>query len=263
MLPPGLRHIPYVCGKRTSAVIPAVLWTPANDPLLVAWWNAQDTAKMTFSGNNLLTWLDETGVHTFTSATAPTYNTASIGGLTVLNYAPGAAMSSDTLTHPQNWIALAIIQPANVAQTPTFLNADNNSTVRQAQYLRTASGPTTATIAFNTAPTPFTATGPTVIVNGTSYVIDGMSTGAAVSHAINGTVGTPVAETGTMAALSIAMNLPSGTYTGLIGDVVLSGSSSTSVRQKYEGYMAWKYGLQGSLPGGFPYKNRPPFVGDP
>lgn len=50
-------------------------------------------------------------------------------------------------------------------------------------------------------------------------------------------------------------------YTGDIGEIVVTQSIlATSDRQKMEGYMAHKWGLESSLPGGHPYKSLPPTV---
>ncbi len=43
--------------------------------------------------------------------------------------------------------------------------------------------------------------------------------------------------------------------------IVLGGAASASDRQKTEGYLAWKWGLQGKLPAGHPYKDAAPIVG--
>jgi hypothetical protein len=42
--------------------------------------------------------------------------------------------------------------------------------------------------------------------------------------------------------------------------IVIANYQSTSDRQKIEGYLAWKWGLEGDLPVGHPYKNSAPCV---
>lgn len=50
-------------------------------------------------------------------------------------------------------------------------------------------------------------------------------------------------------------------FDGLICEVILVSSAiSTSDRQKLEGILAWKWGLVSDLPGGHPYKTRPPLA---
>jgi hypothetical protein len=49
-----------------------------------------------------------------------------------------------------------------------------------------------------------------------------------------------------------------------MGDVVWCNLAiTTSQRQKLEGYLAWKYSSASLLPGGHPYKSRPPYLNDP
>jgi hypothetical protein len=51
----------------------------------------------------------------------------------------------------------------------------------------------------------------------------------------------------------------SSTFDGQIAEVLVFNSAlTTSDRQKIEGYLAWKYGLQGNLPAGHPYKSAAP-----
>jgi hypothetical protein len=49
------------------------------------------------------------------------------------------------------------------------------------------------------------------------------------------------------------------TWRGPIGEVIAVGETlSTADRQKLEGYLAWKWGLEANLPVGHPYKTIPP-----
>jgi len=53
---------------------------------------------------------------------------------------------------------------------------------------------------------------------------------------------------------TLASNLTAGEF------IIVSGTLSTSDRQKLEGYMAWKWGTEASLPSDHPYKLSPPTV---
>ena len=51
-------------------------------------------------------------------------------------------------------------------------------------------------------------------------------------------------------------------HTGYIAEiVVLASIVSDAVRQRIEGYLAWKWGLQNALIAGHPFANRPPLIG--
>ena len=49
-----------------------------------------------------------------------------------------------------------------------------------------------------------------------------------------------------------------GTFCELI---IVATSQTTAQRQQFEGYLAWKWGIQSKLPVGHPYKNNPPTKG--
>jgi hypothetical protein len=47
---------------------------------------------------------------------------------------------------------------------------------------------------------------------------------------------------------------------GVIGEIIMVQTTDTTTRQKIEGYLAWKWGLQANLPNDHPYKNAAPTV---
>jgi len=50
-------------------------------------------------------------------------------------------------------------------------------------------------------------------------------------------------------------------FDGNIGEILVFDSAlSDANRQKVEGYLAWKWGMEGDLPTGHPYKSSPPCV---
>ena len=50
-------------------------------------------------------------------------------------------------------------------------------------------------------------------------------------------------------------------FSGYWGEAVLVPQyDGTTERQKMEGYLAWKWGLQANLPSDSPYKDAPPYV---
>jgi hypothetical protein len=54
---------------------------------------------------------------------------------------------------------------------------------------------------------------------------------------------------------------PSGTrITEIFCGAKSSGSYTTADRELLEGYLAWKWGLEGNLPAGHPYKSKPPIL---
>jgi hypothetical protein len=52
-------------------------------------------------------------------------------------------------------------------------------------------------------------------------------------------------------------------HTGYIAEIVILSSVATNaVRERIEGYLAWKWGLRSALIAAHPYRNRPPLIGD-
>jgi hypothetical protein len=48
---------------------------------------------------------------------------------------------------------------------------------------------------------------------------------------------------------------------GFVGEVVYTNTAlSTTDRERLEGYFAWKWGLEASLPAGHPFRNTPPTI---
>lgn len=74
-----------------------------------------------------------------------------------------------------------------------------------------------------------------------STVSNTVNFGSGVTKGLGGSIGT------------------SSTFHGSIAEVLVFNSAlTTSDRQKVEGYLAWKYGLQGNLPAGHPYLSAAP-----
>ena len=103
----------------------------------------------------------------------------------------------------------------------------------------------------------------TPFVNGTTYIysiqydslnnINVWSTGSS-SPVITGTAGTITRD-----SFILGKRPTSDNMTGNVFEVVQYNSDlGQTARQKVEGYLAWKWGLQASLPAGHPYKSAGP-----
>jgi len=88
-------------------------------------------------------------------------------------------------------------------------------------------------------------------------------TGNTVSATLDGTLDdTPSVVLGTFDLHAVGARLSTGAPLYLDGDIVevliYSSELSADDRQLVEGSLAWKYGLEGNLPGGHPHKNVDP-----
>ena len=82
----------------------------------------------------------------------------------------------------------------------------------------------------------------------------------------NGTAGTAGSSSGAfgVTTIHIGASVTSGEgLNGHINEVIIdTGAYDLRKRQKTEGYLAWKWGIQGNLVASHPFKNRPPLIGD-
>jgi hypothetical protein len=79
----------------------------------------------------------------------------------------------------------------------------------------------------------------------------------------NGNIGTPASLGGVASnALSTIGNLQNLYFlNGFISEMlVTNGVLSTTDRQRIEGYLAWKWGLQANLANNHPFKFSPPYI---
>ena len=96
-------------------------------------------------------------------------------------------------------------------------------------------------------------------IRGTISLIDVIATGTADIY-VNGTQTNTNITRGDLSLNNILeWAISGGAFKGFVGEVITYPSGlSDGDRQKVEGYLAWKWGLQSNLPDSQPYKNAPP-----
>jgi hypothetical protein len=109
---------------------------------------------------------------------------------------------------------------------------------------------------------------PFVPTNNQFYIFSGIRNGSVAYLGINGGVTTATATglvtqnfSGTTNTLNIGQYVNGSDWNmkGITCEIIFYNSAlSVSQRQNVEGYLAWKWGLQGSLPANHPYKLFPP-----
>ena len=270
---PGTRGIVY-----PSQPIPtAIYWrypstfVPTSIGNCQLWLDASDTTKIGPSGGGTLTsWTDKSGTgKTVTIANAPSYSTTgfntsypcvtftSANSLTISITAPGTTdiamfavwtcTTSSTPNPPNNSDVLSIGGPASGSETAIGWNSLSTAYVLYTYNVGGSVSPTN--IGLNI---PLVESG--IQLSGTQYVYvngyDPASTGGSVYNQTNTTV-----YIGGGSAFRLQ---------GQVAEVLYYNSTfTTSQRQQIEGYLAWKWGLQGSLPANHPYKNSSPNITNP
>ena len=237
------------------------------------WLDAADSSTLVLSGSNVTQWNDKSnGGHNFTSSSGhyPVYSTNSISitGPAVANSANYQYLINTTIPFTTNY-SIFCIGNQNVSH-PTLYNFNvliKAATTTNGQLLigtdaagnyASIVGPGSTVNAGSNNNTPLISVLSRSLMEVTN---DGTSTG--LLPYINGTVmdarnGTTTSFTG----LTIGDTFWAGgsnNWNGNVNEILIYNSVlSTADRQKVEGYLAWKWGIQTSLPSNHPYYSAPP-----
>lgn len=257
------------------------LWTPANLTSLYAWYKA-DSASNTLSGSTFTTFKDLSGNGrdaTF-SGSAITKVAAIIGGRDIARSSPSTngradIASSTAFLNGKSGATLGVMT------TPTYTGASLGHILATetpapgfARFYLRYPGPTAQrpsilgrrldADSLQTVTTPANVTGATsliAIVNYASATAEIRGNGSSLVSTAFQTAGTTSATNSNVATALFCQNSGSNSYGGDVGEVVICDAALSSTdAQKLEGYLAWQWGQQGSLPVGHPYKSAPPTI---
>jgi hypothetical protein len=240
------------------------LWTPAQ--ISTAFWvDADDISTITLSGSNVTQWNDKSGngnnAVQATPAKQPAYSSTGFNSKPSVNFFNGSQLIVSTGTFGPNismFSAVKLntglsfyIRLINISATADqygFLGALNNNF---ATFF--GSGSSWNDISVNSPAVSVTSNNILEVVNPTS--------GSDATPYVNGIAQN--AKVGTMGTAT-GLQLSEGggqSWEGPVAEIVIVNSGvSTTVRQQIEGYLAWKWGLEGNLPNDHPYKNSPPTI---
>jgi hypothetical protein len=220
----------------------------------LAFWVKADQITGLNNGDPVSTWSDQSGnAHNATQSNAsyrPTYKTNMLNGM------PGLQFNGSYMTTG----AFTLNQPTSV-----FLVGSNN-----ADSYFTDGGAGVNTLAIVDYGSSNTVLGIVLNVAWVTQdvsnmmnpaVIGAIFNGAASVNDFNGNIvtGNPGDANASGVTLGGQASGAGALMNGYLYEVlVYSQALSVSDRQKIEGYLAWKWGLQGSLPANHPYKSAPP-----
>jgi hypothetical protein len=265
--------------KQRRFFLPGVvsnLWTPAN--LTVgphAWYDAQTWGTITQSGGAVSQWDDKSGNarHVVQYTGAPAYSPTSFNGLPGLSFSNHSLLNTSFgFTGTAEIAAFAAIQvDSGIVSEDRALSLCRGTVGGDLDYDNTASvallrvGSSLTTISTLTTSTTLTTV---PFTNAVPLIVGTAHTSGVSDMWKNGTLGSNPATEPTLAfdssRFAIGSNAYDGlnTFTGCIGEViVLSYRPTTTERQKIEGYLAWRWGLEAGLPVGHPYESAAPTVG--
>ena len=210
------------------------------------WLDASDTATTTVVTGKLTAWTDKSGKGCVVTvpATTVTYTSAFLNGRATLGFAGNANITTTIPTPPGNgdYAVIAVWKPysggtyAAITMGPTSASPSLGLGYNGSYY---------NLFEWGQAESDYTAAAG-------SYVIQiGTRVGGVKTCYINGTAAPT--GTGTLQNItngSVSIGGGDGFYiTGEIAEVIIyTGTLTMSQRQVLEGYLAWKWGLQASLP---------------
>ena len=237
-------------------------WTPADLANKALWLDASDATTVTLNGSTVSQWNDKSGnsrnVSQGTAANQPAYSAGVLNGNPAITFDGSNDYLSGNLpdsVFPSNITLIHVFVPLSTASTKGMLQiasalGSTNPWLLQQQdstsykHYVNSGYQITETIAQNS---PYISV---LTYSGSQWIswLNGTQ-GAAYTGARGST-------TGTSLYLGNGYN---GYWNGRFGEVIATTSSlATEDRQKLEGYLAWKWGLQASLPADHPYKNAAP-----
>jgi hypothetical protein len=237
------------------------LWTPAQLSGLALWLDAADASTITLNGSTVSQWNDKSGNNRNASQTIaanqPTRTLNGLGGRTVLTFDGVNDFLNATLTLTNFSVGIVGTLTANtvtIYYSLGFGNAPSGSA-----GLSVGGTFFTQRAALNGATSLLT--NETVTLNSPYLITAHAQTG---NRLISFNGQTPATDTNSQSISEVRIGQRSDgfwPYAGPIGEVVITNAAlSTTNRQLLEGYLAWKWGLQASLPAGHPYKNSPPYL---
>jgi hypothetical protein len=232
------------------------------------WLDANDSSTITRSGSNITNWRDKSsGGFNATNGSGSGPTTVTSNNLTYLSFNGTTNFLQTTLTIPGNTHSILIVyRPnANNASSNSLLRAQAGKYIVFPYYtgglknsyisnFETSPGTT-----IDAANSPLDPSASTSVHNVVAITI------ASGSQAIfnNGTsraTATAALDSGLSQAFYIgAFNGVSQFYAGQLAEVIIYTRSITATERQYlEGYLAWKWGLQGNLAVSHPYISRNP-----
>jgi hypothetical protein len=213
------------------------------------WLDADDAATLTLNGSTVSKWNDKSGNgrHALqaTVAAMPTYTTAGLGGKSVVTFD-----GTDMLNTPSFILGNTVVTVARRSARiqPVVEGANVGSHDRGLWGLQSGSNDFTTHLNYGINGGPLNAT------NADGFPIN-------VPQIVSQTV-----AKGMVATTASIWRIGGGSsgyvpLNGFISEMVATSSLlSTADRQRLEGYLAWKWGLQANLPADHPFRNNPPTV---
>lgn len=233
------------------------LWTPAKI-VTDLWFDPSDASTITLNGSNVSQMLDKSGNNNHASqaggSNQPPYTVGGLNGKNVITFAASKWLSFTSYSFKADTTFYGIINRFSVGVN-TFAFGAAGTSWGFPFWATTASA---MNVSYNdSAQLTFSniSNGNHIIstkredADKTRLYMDGTESGTGQNNLALGGV------------INYIGRANSVYVTHMVGELImLPAAHGLADRQKMEGYLAYKWGLQANLPAGHPYKNKPPYV---
>ena len=245
-------------------------WTPAELPSLVVWYDADTAGDFTLSGSDITQWNDKSGnARHLTNTGTVTRQTAVQNGRAVARFTAASSAylqyfnASAWMTSSQvgfGWVG-KMTSSTNSNGRLAAMTAENGSRDYETSANailgnRDSSNQALSCNVATAAPTALSVTYNTWFVESLDV------TSGTLSLRVNGGTANTVASSPsfTTKRFRVGAGIAAGAdfWDGDMGEIVLTSTITSTNREKLEGYLAWRWGLQANLPGGHPYAGGAP-----
>lgn len=266
-LPPLIRNLPNIPIAPSSSPF-SFYYNAAAIGGCQMWLDAADTSKFSLSGSNVTTWLDKSGNgnNAVTGNASPTYNSTD-NSVNFNGTNQNVIFTNPTALVVNKPFIYFMVEKRQVA-VPTMMSG---STAGGNQNLIFGWDGATA----NQVNIEFYASGKTFISNVPAFTSAALEPIRLWTGIYTGSTRTISLYGGALSSTNgFSTNLASWTNGGMgriyagtefnnyyalkIFEVIFYDSLTNSQQQQVEGYLAWKWGIQASLPSNHAYKNSPP-----
>lgn len=245
------------------APIPRVLFTPSDITGLSLWLDAADDTTLTVSGTDITRWNDKSAIGNSYQATAGNYPTYSLDSTGYNKYGVYFDGVNDHMI-PVN----TALRSLNGSQWTTFFvirltgSTDNfmsvYRTTQSGLWIRyNVSGSQWSFYIINSEVNPSLS-----LVNSNGVFTDVISSSSHIVYQNGTQLGNTAGGNSTSYSETITLggNGTGESMTGFMFEfIIYNGATLSNLnRQKVEGYLSWKWGLQSSLPTNHPYKGLAP-----
>ena len=249
-------------------------WTPAQLSNLALWLDAADTSTFTLNGSAVSQWRDKSGnarhASQSTAAQQPTYTLNGMNGLPVVTFdgtADNMAVNYNYAGNAATLYAVAARLSGGSSEQWIFSSYGGSAGTPLIAPMWIKGPSTDEWASYGGSTAVFALSGATLTTNGQGFMlgIDSSITDSVLNMYTNGSLtaqhpGT-VRFTGGTARnfIGAEVNGASRFLSGHVTEIVqIESRLSTTDRQRLEGYLAWKWGLQANLPTNHPFKNSAP-----